>query len=188
MILGNSCVWVWAAGRPWHVGFGLGGPQTVCLGAVGCPMRRKHREQPRHGQPFWAQTKGKAKRQEFHPRFSGSEHRPLNPPHPCAGADLGEHRGVPDVAHPFHSVKNEFIPSWESVWLLWRVESRTSACALVALGMDPWGFVPWDAGSTGSSSKVLHSMHMAFLSPATHWEGPRTGPVARAKNRSSHSG
>lgn len=51
---------------------------------------------------------------------------------------------MPDVAHPFYSVKNEFIPSLESVWLLWRVKSRTSACALMALGMDPWDSVPWD--------------------------------------------
>lgn len=118
----------------------------------------------------------------FHP-----EHRSPNPPHPCAGADLGEHRGVPDVAHPFYSVKNEFIPSLELVWLLWRVESRTSACALVALGMDPWGSVPWDV-SLGAAARCSTPCTWHSLAQPPHWEGPEMAPVARAKNRGSHSG
>lgn len=71
-----------------------------------------------------------------------SEHRPPSAPHPFAGADLGEHCRVPDVAHPFHGVKNEFIPSLDSGCF---GEGEQNFClCLVALGVDPWGFVPWD--------------------------------------------
>lgn len=65
-------MWVWGAGRSWHVDFGFGGPQTVGLGAIGCPMT-----QAQGAAQAWAALLGsdqgkEAKRLELHPRFSGS--------------------------------------------------------------------------------------------------------------------